>query len=518
MVVVVAAQLHWAHGLARATPSRVAIVIGNNTGVADDVPLRYAESDARKIAKVLVDLGGFARKEVHTLIGGDSARLRLLMAETAREQRDLDAGDRPLVFLYYSGHGDGSYLHMAGTRMSIAEVRRSLRGLRGRVEIAVIDACNSGNFIRRKGATRGAPYAVSLVQDARAEGSIIITSSSADEVSQESDRIRGSFFTHYWVTGLYGAADGNDDGLVTLEEAYRYAHYRTVVETIESRAGVQHPNYELALSGEGNVVLSSLNRSTARLHILPTRAGDYFIVDRGNDLVLVELRERAGGAARMKLPPGRYTLRKREDTRLLTLEVNLSAGQTVSVRDGEMNEVRYDRAGEKGPSQRRLFGLDAHGPRAAVGLRTPLVAGSNLTQELRLGYELRSRWLFVRPQLGLRRAETGARSLTSSEVALGLFAGALLSAHSARFRAGLEGGGVVLRYEVEPAVQAFARGLVPMSLEGGAVTEVAYPLAGSLSVAASFRAGFVAFELNGEPTARMVYGFALGLGWDFRLR
>lgn len=39
--------------------ARYAVVIGNNVGRGLDVPLRYAESDARRLAAVLRELGGF---------------------------------------------------------------------------------------------------------------------------------------------------------------------------------------------------------------------------------------------------------------------------------------------------------------------------------------------------------------------------------------------------------------------------------------------------------------------------
>jgi uncharacterized caspase-like protein len=58
-----------------------------------------------------------------------------------------------------------------------------------------------------------------------ASGEVVITSSSADELSQESDEVGGSYFTHYLLSGLRGAADTSGDGEVTLDEAYRYVYY-----------------------------------------------------------------------------------------------------------------------------------------------------------------------------------------------------------------------------------------------------------------------------------------------------
>ena len=63
-----------------------------------------------------------------------------------------------------------------------------------------------------------------------------LTSSSEDEASQESDQIGSSFFTHYLVSGLRGAADASDDDLVTLEEVYRYAREETLTRTASTFA------------------------------------------------------------------------------------------------------------------------------------------------------------------------------------------------------------------------------------------------------------------------------------------
>ena len=51
---------------------------------------------------------------------------------------------------------------------------------------------------------------------------------SAGEDAQESDDIKGSFFTHHLVSALRGAADEDMDGRVVLEEAYRYTYNETL--------------------------------------------------------------------------------------------------------------------------------------------------------------------------------------------------------------------------------------------------------------------------------------------------
>ena len=59
----------------------------------------------------------------------------------------------------------------------------------------------------------------------------VLASSTASELSQESEALRASYFTHHLLSGLRGAADADRDGRVTLSEAYRYAYNRTLVAT-----------------------------------------------------------------------------------------------------------------------------------------------------------------------------------------------------------------------------------------------------------------------------------------------
>src|SRR5207245_7416203 len=99
---------------------------------------------------------------------------------------------------------------------------------------------------------------VQRARGADPRGLVLIASSAADEESQESDEISGSFFTHYLASGLLGDADASGDGKVTLAEAYAYAYGRTVGSTAETRAGAQHPVYLHDLGGAGDVVPTEL--------------------------------------------------------------------------------------------------------------------------------------------------------------------------------------------------------------------------------------------------------------------
>jgi hypothetical protein len=490
---------------------RLAIVVGNNHGLPGDVTLRYAESDAQKVARALVDLGGFRAEEVNLVLGATPEALR------DRLSRLPPAGDGEVLF-YYSGHADPRRLHMSGSALDLDDLRAAVERTGGALRIFVVDACNSGAFVREKGSTKGPSFDLSLAQDPHARGTITITSSSADEIAQESDRLEGSFFTHYWVSGLYGAADANADGLVTLEEAYRYAHHQTLLRTIDSRGGVQHPSFRLQIAGQGDVVLANLSHANARLELAAGGAeGQYFILDADKQLVLME----AAGAASVRLPPGRYRVRKREAARLLVADVSLAAGQSATVRDADMKATSYaTQTAKKGGLP---FGLDAHGPHVSIGVRNGIVDGMGATSTLLLGYRLRWGIFFAEPRTILRSAQidVSGTNRTYAELDVG---GAL----GLRWRGDKWGGGVALDSGVVVFDQdalmatqmtsggATPSGVLPVAWEGGLVGAIEYFITPRFGVTLEPHSGIAVFKLGGQLTGSLVAGASLGFDYEFR--
>ena len=106
---------------------------------------------------------------------------------------------------YYSGHSDEDGLLIGNDRVSYDELRARIQGIPAEVRLAILDSCASGAFTRRKGGVRRAPFMMDGSADTK--GHAYLASSAINEAAQESDRIGASFFTHYLVSGLRGAAD-----------------------------------------------------------------------------------------------------------------------------------------------------------------------------------------------------------------------------------------------------------------------------------------------------------------------
>jgi hypothetical protein len=294
-------------GAANAETKRLAIVVGNNAGAGDLAPLRYAESDAGKMARVLVELGEVSADDVMLLQGrkADEVERALLEAKERITFFKRIPDVRTVLVFFFSGHSDGEAIEMSGEKLPYGRMKALLQGTGADVRVAIIDACRSGAGLREKGGKPAEPFSIRLTDTLQATGEAFITSSAANEAALESNEVMGSFFTHNLISGLRGAADSSGDKLVTLGEAYRYAYDRTVATTAMLAVGAQHPNYDFKLAGQGELVLSTLLKPSALL-VLP-EADRSLVTDLARDQVVVEVP--AGPAREVALPPGQYGVR-----------------------------------------------------------------------------------------------------------------------------------------------------------------------------------------------------------------
>ncbi len=285
---------------------RLALLVGANDGGPLRPMLRHAQSDARSLSAVLVELGGVLPRDARLLLEPSIGAVRTALATLDGDARALvRAGLRSELVFYYSGHSDEFGLLLGKERLSYHDLRELLKGLGVDVRIAILDSCASGAFTREKGGRRRAPFMVDASSAVR--GHAFLTSASEDEAAQESDSVGGSFFTHFLVSGLRGAADASGDGKVTLTEAYRYAFDETLAHTGRTRFGAQHPAYDIRLVGIGDLVLTDLRATSSELVLSAEVVGRLFVRD-GSGRLVVELGKTPGKARTLALPPGHYVV------------------------------------------------------------------------------------------------------------------------------------------------------------------------------------------------------------------
>lgn len=383
---------------ARAETRRVALVVGNNAGDPALKPLRYAESDAAKFARVLTELGGVQHDDLILLEGPGASEvqraLALLTARIAELHRRPEL--RVVLVFYFSGHSDGTALELGRERLGFGELKRALAASGAEVELAVVDSCQSGGLLSAKGGRAGSAFAVSLSDDTDARGAVFLTSAASSEYALESSEVQGSYFTHHLVSGLRGAADQSGDGRVTLAEAYRYAFDHTVASTAATSVGAQHPNYDYALSGQGELVLTELrDRPIAALE-LPADLSRALVYDLSHDQVVAELGP--GAPTRVTVTPGSYGVRVWRGNELVGERIEVRAGEQRRIQWAELTpnalpavaskgagpsdaEVR-DQAVQEGTASDAFFGITA-----GAGVARGFESGAGGLLGLRLGAE-----------------------------------------------------------------------------------------------------------------------------------
>ncbi|WNG43069.1 caspase family protein [Archangium minus] len=329
------------------TVRRFALLVGVNDGGPERVRLRYAVSDAKSFDKVLGELGGVAAGDRRLLV--ESGRAELLAAlgdlRSRTEAARASGASRVEVLVYYSGHSDEEGLLLKGERLDYGELRRALNALPADVRIAVLDSCASGAFARTKGGTRRPAFLVDAGSKVR--GHAILTSSSEDEASQESDRLGGSYFTHHLLSGLRGAADSTRDGRVTLNEAYQFAFHETLARTEKTRGGAQHPAYDIELAGSGDLVMTDLRATSAGLYLAEALEGRLFVRDEAGTLV-VELQKLPGRPTELGLAPGRYHVRRELGSGASEASFTLVEGQRTPLSPTSFQSVPLEATVSRG--------------------------------------------------------------------------------------------------------------------------------------------------------------------------
>lgn len=485
-------------GLSRAETVRLAVVVGNNAGVGNLPPLRYAETDAGKFARVLLELGD-VRADRLQLLQGKSARE--LESALGRLRAQADAAhaspeNRVVVLFYFSGHSDGEGIELGNEVLPYTRLKAILTGI-GDVRVVVVDACRSGAGFREKGGKQAEPFVIKLTDTLQSTGDAFIASSAENEAALESAEVLGSIFTHHLVSGLRGVADLSGDKQVTLGEAYRYAYDQTVARTTLMPVGAQHPTYDYKLSGQGELVMSTLARATAQL-VLPLGFERAVVSDVLRDQVIAEVPTPA--TREVALPAGQYGLR--------VYKQGQSFGGRIAIADGGRREVKWDEltpissavnvaakgalvasqvVDQEGWSDARLLALQA-------GV-VPSIAGIGAQVAGRLGFE---------PRLGhgLSFAVTGAHASRGTVAESGLEA-RVGWRFAWRFGPVWLGAGA----ELGPGVVWQQAGAVSLATVSGVLA----PRVG----VRFFLGGPVVLTIDGEA-AVVLYGNGVGVGVAFR--
>jgi len=240
-------------------PQRWAVIVGVSEYANKGIPaLKYADRDAEALAAFLQtpEGGGFDTDHMRVLVNKDAtlSNLRDAMIDFLQQAIDKD-----LVVIYFAGHGapdptrpqnlylltyDADPSRLGTTAFPMWDIQTVVsRQIAAKKVVVLSDACHSGG-ISADVATRGLDVTQSnpinqyLAELARTkDGMVVFTASAAGEVSQEFPELGHGVFTYYLLEGLKGAADANNDLLVTVNEVMGYVEEQVKRKT----RGAQNP-------------------------------------------------------------------------------------------------------------------------------------------------------------------------------------------------------------------------------------------------------------------------------------
>ena len=329
----------------RADPLRVLVAVGHHKGLVGDPPLRHSARDATRVRDVFVQLGGVRPEHAIVLVDPTRAQLLASLARASAIASGRRREDVSLVF-YYSGHGDRDALHLGGERIMLTELDRQLGAIPAGLRIVVTDACRTSDM-RAKGVTSTEPFTITLDAASRASGVIRVHASADGEIAQESDELGAAVFTHYWLTGLSGAADANGDARITFDESYAFAYGQTLFRSARASGVVQRPALETTLR-EGAPVVLTTTVSTTRLRFPRGTDSHYVVYGVGSRAVVGELWSSAERAVSLAVPPGRYIVHRRAGGHSAAMQLDVARNEEREVRPSDFRAVPAETLARKG--------------------------------------------------------------------------------------------------------------------------------------------------------------------------
>jgi len=328
-----------------AEPIRVLVAVGHRFGLVGETPLKHATRDAMRVRDVFVQLGGVKPENAILLQEPTVAALLAALDRAAAIARTHKPEEVTLLF-YFSGHGDRERLHLGGERIALQDVNAKLAAMPAALRIVVADACRTADS-RGKGVADAEPFGITADGSANATGVVRIQASADGEVAQESDELAGAVFTHYWLTGLSGAADVDADARVTLAESYAFAYSQTLYRSARASGLVQHPVAQIDLREAAPIVMTQMATASA---IRMPRATDahYLVYGLGTRSVVAELWSSPDRVVSLAVPPGKYVVQRRGGGRSAAAQLDVARGEQRDLKATDFQPVTEEVLARKG--------------------------------------------------------------------------------------------------------------------------------------------------------------------------
>ena len=234
------------------------IVVGINQYKNSKYNLNYAEADAlsfkdalkKNCGKVMTNCQEYYVTNEKAIKGGITEAFDKVIASAKPED----------VFLfYYAGHGvvseanefylvphdvtqiygnDGS---LAQKGISATDLRNYSTQVKAQKQLFILDACHSSGALTAV-VQRGAAEEKAIAQLARSTGTHWLTAAGTEQYASEFTELGHGVFTYVLLQAFKGAADGNNDGKITVKELDAYLQDQVPILTEKYKGSAQYPS------------------------------------------------------------------------------------------------------------------------------------------------------------------------------------------------------------------------------------------------------------------------------------
>lgn len=337
--------------LGSSTDDFQALIVSSDVSyLASEKDLEYTGLDAKRLQRALISAGRIPSGKIANLTNPS-------LAEFDATILNLEKKSSQKFMFYFSGHSDEHGLHFKDGALTKSKFHSVLAKISAKVKIVILDSCFSG-ALKSKGVKKDKAIELVEYNVDQPTGSVILTSSSEREFSYESEKLKGSVFSYHLVSGIYGQADANNDGLVTIDELYQYVYSQTKFQSMVSGGKIQSPEFESKLTGQGALVVSYPARINGKLALSGDVRGELTLAT-AKGINFFRFYKNKGEAKTVSLPRGVYEVTVLEEGRIGKGNVEVFEQETQDLSPQsltwEKREIQPVRA--KGAQSKFLFGL-----------------------------------------------------------------------------------------------------------------------------------------------------------------
>lgn len=259
-------------------PNAIAIIIAVDNYLDPSVPkVQFAKRDAETVRAYLIKAFGYnpanifpqKSNEIMTL-GNIKDYIKQKLPTYLKPDGSSD------VFIYYTGHGapkvaeqepflvpydcDPNFVNRDNA-YDLKEFYSDISKLKARGKIVVVDACFSGIAGNGTSLLKNASPGLLVLNNPifGDANTVIFQSSAATQVSNWYPEMKHSMFTYFFLKGLQGAADENNDRKITADELIRFINNANDGLPYYSERLFQR-RQQAQLEGNGQTVIETLKK------------------------------------------------------------------------------------------------------------------------------------------------------------------------------------------------------------------------------------------------------------------